>query len=246
MPFQKGDFILIDYVARVKDTNEVFDTTIESEARKFNIYSSDVIYEPMLVVLGGGWVVNGLEEKLYEMGVGEKKEVEVSPEKGFGVRDPSKVRLVPLRMFKGESNLQPGARVRFRDALATVRSISSGRVQLDFNHPLAGKTIIYEVEVKSEVKDSIGRIKALLHRRLPTIPVEKFSLALTSNVLTISMPPESYMIDGIQIIKRGLANDVLRFIPEVSKVAFTEEYVRHVEAKTESKEAEEAKESSSE
>ncbi|MBS7617710.1 peptidylprolyl isomerase, partial [Candidatus Bathyarchaeota archaeon] len=60
MPFQKGDFILIDYVARVKDTNEVFDTTVEAEARKFNIYSSDVIYEPMLVVLGEGWVVNGL------------------------------------------------------------------------------------------------------------------------------------------------------------------------------------------
>ena len=243
MPFQKGDFILIDYVAKVKDTNEVFDTTIEAEARKFNIYSSDTIYEPMLVVLGEGWVVNGLEEKLYEMSVGERREVEIPPEKGFGVRDPSKVRLAPLRMFKDVSNLQPGARVRFKDMLATVRSISSGRVQLDFNHPLAGKTIIYEVEVKSDVKDPIDRIKALLHRRLPTIPVEKFSLSLTSNVLTVTMPPESYMIDGIQIIKRGVASDILKFIPEVSKIVFAEEYVRRIEAKTESKEV---KESSSE
>ncbi|MEM1569503.1 MAG: FKBP-type peptidyl-prolyl cis-trans isomerase [Candidatus Bathyarchaeia archaeon] len=239
MPFQKGDFITIEYVARVKDTNEVFDTTIEAEARKFNIYSSDVIYEPMLVVLGEGWVISGLEEKLYEMNVGEKREIEIPPEKGFGVRDPSKLKLVPLRMFKGESNLQPGARVRFRNALATVRSISSGRVQLDFNHPLAGKTLLYEVEVKSEVKDSIDRIKALLHRRLPTIPIEKFSLSLNSNVLVINMPSESYMIDGIQVIKRGIANDILKFIPEFSKIVFTEEYTRRVEAKTESKEAKE-------
>jgi peptidylprolyl isomerase len=178
MPFQKGDFILIDYIARIKDTDEVFDTTIEAEAKKFNIYRSDVIYESMLVVLGEGWVVSGLEEKLYEMSVGEKREIEVPPEKGFGVRDPSKVRLIPLRMFKGEPNLRPGARVRFRDALATVRSISSGRVQLDFNHPLAGKTLKYEVEVKDEVKEPINKIKALLHRRLPTIPTDNFSLSL--------------------------------------------------------------------
>lgn len=244
MPFQKGDFIFIDYVAKVKDTNEVFDTTIESEARKFNIYSSNVIYEPMLVVLGEGWVISGLEEKLYEMNVGEKKEIEIPPEKGFGARDPSKVKLVPLRMFKGESNLQPGARVRFRDAVATVRSISSGRVQLDFNHPLAGKTLVYEVEVKGEVKDTLEKIKALIHRRLPTIPVEKFSLMLSSDTLTVKMPPESYMIDGIQIIKRGIANDILKFIPEFSKITFTEEYIRHIESKAEArgKKAEEAKE----
>jgi peptidylprolyl isomerase len=246
MPFQKGDFILIDYIARIKDTDEVFDTTIEAEAKKFNIYRSDVIYESMLVVLGEGWVVSGLEERLYEMSVGEKREIEVPPEKGFGVRDPSKVRLIPLRMFKGEPNLRPGARVRFRDALATVRSISSGRVQLDFNHPLAGKTLKYEVEVKDEVKEPINKIKALLHRRLPTIPTDNFSLSLASNILTINMPVESFMVDGIQLIKRGLANDIMRFIPEISKIVFTEEYVKRIEAKTESKKVEEIKESSSE
>jgi len=233
MALKRGSFILIDYVAKVKETGEVFDTTLEEEARKHEIYRADVFYEPMLVVLGEGWVVKGLEEALMEMNVGEKKTVEVPPEKGFGRRDPSKIRLVPLRMFRGETGLRPGARVEYRGMTATVRSISAGRVQLDFNPPLAGKTLVYEVEVKEEITDPLGKIKALLHRRLPSVPVDKFSLSLESGVLTVKMPDETYMLDGIQFIKRGFAGDVLRFLPEVSKIVFVEEYARRVEAKPE-------------
>lgn len=233
MAFKRGSFILIDYVAKVKETGEVFDTTLEEEARKHGIYRADAFYEPMLVVLGEGWVVRGLEEALMGMNVGEKKTVEVPAEKGFGRRDPSKVRLVPLRMFRGETALRPGARVEYRGMTATVRSISAGRVQLDFNPPLAGKTLIYEVEVKEEITDSLAKIRALLHRRIPSIQVEKFGLSLESGTLTVKMPDESYMLEGIQLIKRGFASDVLRFLPEVFKVVFVEEYERRVEAKPE-------------
>ena len=54
MPIEKGDFILIDYVAKVKETGEVFDTTTEEVAKKERLYKEGEIYESKLVVVGEG------------------------------------------------------------------------------------------------------------------------------------------------------------------------------------------------
>lgn len=97
MPFAKGDFILIDFVAKIKETGEIFDLTIEEIAKKENIYREDEIYEPMLVVFGEGWILEGLEEELIKMNPGEQKIIELPPEKAFGSRDPSKIKVIPAR-----------------------------------------------------------------------------------------------------------------------------------------------------
>jgi len=57
MILKKGDFILINYTARVKETNEVFDTTLEEVAKKEHLYKEGEIYEPKLVVIGEGWML---------------------------------------------------------------------------------------------------------------------------------------------------------------------------------------------
>ena len=93
MPLQKGDFILIDYVGKVKETGEVFDTTIEEIARKERLYKEGEIYEPKLIVLGEGWILKALEEEILKLDVGTKSTIEIPPEKAFGPRDPEKVKL---------------------------------------------------------------------------------------------------------------------------------------------------------
>ena len=62
MPFEKGDFVFIDYVAKVKETGEVFDATTEEIARKEKLYREGEIYEPNLIVIGEGWVLKTLDE----------------------------------------------------------------------------------------------------------------------------------------------------------------------------------------
>ncbi|MEM4474064.1 MAG: FKBP-type peptidyl-prolyl cis-trans isomerase, partial [Candidatus Bathyarchaeia archaeon] len=81
MGLQKGDFILLNYVARVKETGEVFDTTIEEVAKRERLYREGEVYEPKLVVIGEGWVLKALDESLIGMEVGETKTVEIPPEK---------------------------------------------------------------------------------------------------------------------------------------------------------------------
>jgi len=227
MTFEKGDFILIDYVGRIKETNEVFDTTIEEVAKEHGIYREGAIYEPKLVAVGEGWILKALEEKLLEFEVGEERVVEIPPEKAYGHRDPSKIRLIPLKRLL-EKGITPriGMRVEYNGRIAIVRTVGSGRVQLDFNHPLAGKTLVYKVKVVKKLEEREEKILALIHRRIPIVEVEKFKIEIEDGNLTVVVPEEAFYIDGIQVAKRGIANDIMKFFQEINSVCFIERFER--------------------
>lgn len=227
MPLQKGDFILIDYVGKVKETGEVFDTTIEEIAKKERLYKEGEIYEPKLVVLGEGWVLKALEDEILKLDVGTKSTIEIPPEKAFGPRDPEKVRLVPLRRLVAKGiTPQIGMRIEYEGKMATVRTVGAGRVQLDFNPPLAGKTLVYEVTVQKKLETKTEKINALIHRRIPIVDIEKFKLKITKTNITIEMPEDAFYIEGIQLAKRGIAMDIQKFFPEVTAVKFVEIFKR--------------------
>ena len=237
MSVAKGDFILIDYVARVKETGEVFDTSLADVAKEAKIYKENTVYEPMLVVVGEGWVLRGLDEQLEGLEVGKKATLEIPPEKGFGLRDPSKIKLIPLRKFRERDiTPYPGLEVEIDGKLAVVRSVGAGRVQVDFNLPLAGRTLIYEVEVKKKLESLEEKVKALLHRRIPTIPVEKVKLEFgEGGELKVSLPEEALIVDGLQPSKRGLTVDIFKLLPEVKAITFVETYKRREEKREEAK-----------
>ncbi len=225
MPFAKGDFLLIDYIAKVKETGETFDTTIEEVAKKERIYREDKIYEPLLVILGEGRVVKGLEEALEKMNVGEEKEIEVEPKKAYGERDPSKVRMVSLREFS-RRGITPrvGEIVEINGLPAVIRSITGGRVIVDFNHPLAGKTIIFKVKVLKKIDDEAEKVKHLVHRRIKAAPTDKIEIERKENEITVKLPKESYLAEDIQYAKQALAREIAKYIPGVSVVKFIQEY----------------------
>jgi peptidylprolyl isomerase len=223
MALQKGDFILVDYVAKVKETGEVFDTTIEETAKKERLYKEGEIYEPKLVVIGEGWVLKALDESLTTLDVGKPSTIEIPPEKAFGARDAEKVKRVPLRHLTAKGitpNL--GMRVEYDGKMATVRAIGAGRVLLDFNPPLAGKTLVYEVTVQKKLETVNEKIAALIHRRIPTVEENKFKFSVEQDVVSIEMPEESFYLEGIQVAKRGIAMDIQKFFPEITTVKFTE------------------------
>ena len=131
MTLQKGDFILIDYVAKVKETNEVFDTTKEDISKKEHLHKEGELYEPKLVVIGEGWVLKALDDDLTTMEVNKPQNVEIPADKGFGQRDPEKIKRVPIKqLYAKEINPVVGARIEYQGKNATVRSIGAGRVLL--------------------------------------------------------------------------------------------------------------------
>jgi peptidylprolyl isomerase len=80
---QKGDTISVHYLGKYPG-GQVFDTSIESEAKKSGMYSPARDYKPLQVKLGAGQVIPGFEEALVGMAINEEKEVTIPPEKAYG------------------------------------------------------------------------------------------------------------------------------------------------------------------
>jgi len=229
LPFEKGDFVLIDYNAKVKETSEVFDTTIEDVAKKERLYKEGEIYESELVVIGEGWVLKALDESLPSLELNKAAPVEIPPEKAFGNRDPEKVRLVPLRRLTAKGiTPQLGMRLEFEGKLAIVRTMGAGRVQLDFNPPLAGKTLVYEVTVQKKLETIVEKLGALIHRRIPSVDVAKFGVKIRKAAVEIEVPEDAFYVEGLQAAKRGIAVDIQKFFAEKDAVRFIETFRRKV------------------
>jgi peptidylprolyl isomerase len=223
MPLQKGDFILIDYTAKVKETNEVFDTTNEETSKKEHLHKEGEIYEPKLIVIGEGWMLKPLDEAFMTMEPAKPATVEIPPDKAFGPRDAEKVRRVPLKQLLAKDiNPTIGARIELGGKMATVRAIGAGRVLLDYNPPLAGKTLVYDVIVQKKLEANEEKLAALIHRRIPVVEATKFKLTLEEKALTVEMPEETYYLEGVQVAKRGISMDVQKFFPDFGLVKFVE------------------------
>jgi len=224
MPFEKGTLIFANFTSRVKDTGEGIETTLEDEAKKLKIYEESRRYEPRLVAVGEGWLISGLDAEVAKLSVGDKKEIELQPEKAFGVRDPTQLRMIPLRKFgEREHELSVGDSVEIDNRVGIVRFMGSGRAQVDFNHRLAGKSIIYDFEVLKTVDADEDRVRALVDRRLAG-EGSKASLELANGALTVTIPEDLFLVEGLQIIKRGIANDAFKFVPSLATLTFVEKF----------------------
>ncbi len=225
MPFQKGDFLLIEYTARVKETGETFDTTLEEVAKKERLLKEGETYEPKLIVIGEGWMLKALDDKLPSLELNKPETIEISPEQAFGPRDPEKLKMIPLRRLRDKGiTPQLGMRIEYEKKPATIRTVGAGRVTIDFNPPLAGKTLVYEVTAKQKLETSEEKISALIHRRIPIIDVEKFKLDIGKTHVVTHVPEEAFYLEGLQLAKRGIAADIQRFFPDVRKVEFVETF----------------------
>ncbi len=155
---KQGDFIKISYTAKLED-GTVIDTTDEKVAKEYGIYDENGRYGDIVIVVGEGNVVKGLDEQLVGKEVGFKGEIVVPPEKAFGEYDPKKREIVSIRKFPERP--KPGQRVRLGNRVGTVERVIGRRVIVDFNHPLAGKTIIFDIEIKEKIEKLEEKIKAL-------------------------------------------------------------------------------------
>jgi FKBP-type peptidyl-prolyl cis-trans isomerase 2 len=158
MKTNKGDFVEIEYIGKIKDNGEIFDTNIEKEAKK--IGAKDV--KPLVICIGKSMVVKGLDNALENKEIGKEYHIDISPEQGFGKRDASLIKIVPMKVFREKNmNPVPGMMLNLNNSLAKIISVSGGRVSVDLNNPLAGKNIEYDFTIKRKVEDEEEKVNAL-------------------------------------------------------------------------------------
>ena len=165
MPLQKKDFIEIEFTGRIKDTGDIFDSNIKEELDKLHIsqeHKDDHVHEtkPLIYCLGEGMFLEGVDNFLIGKEIG-KYVIPLSSEKAFGKRLRELVKMIPIKVFfQHKINPVQGAMLNFDGKMGKVLSVSGGRVLVDFNHPLAGKEVIYEINVKKIIQDIDEKIKA--------------------------------------------------------------------------------------
>ena len=225
MAFSKGSLIQVDYTAKVKDTGEVFETTIESDAKKHSIHDPNIKYQPKLVSVGESWVIKGLDDALANTNVGDKKTVEVTPDKGFGERDSGKVRMIPLRKLGEDADkVSVGDTIEIDQKKGIVRYIGSGRVQMDYNHRFAGKTILYDVNVVKALETDEDKAFGILKRHIP-VEDSEIKFKKSDKSLDVTIPEEIFRADGLAIIKHFIQTDIFKFVPTLDKINFVETYL---------------------
>jgi len=210
----EGDFILVDYVGRSKGNNEIFDVTIEEVARKEGVWREDIAYRPELCIVGSNFLVSGLEKELIDMKVDSSATIEVQPEDAFGKRDATKIEMIPARALIEETKSKPevGRRVRYKGKIGRIISASQGRCRVDFNHPLAGKQLIFDAKVHERLETTDDKLKALVSRRIPREDLANFKIEFNEETkdAVVDIPFRLLGAEGIDYALLGLASDLWR------------------------------------
>ncbi|MBU2639974.1 MAG: peptidylprolyl isomerase [Nanoarchaeota archaeon] len=210
--FKKNDFIEIDFTALIKETNLVFETTSEEVAKKNNFYNPKQKYSPKIICIGSNQLLPGLEKELENKEIGKEYEIELSPEKAFGKKNPKLLQLISLSNFKKQNiNPYPGMQVNIDNLMGIVRTVSGGRVIVDFNHPLSGRTVIYKIRILRQVNDPKEKISSIVSQF-----TQKFEVEIKESEATIKT-------DLPEPIKKELPKLITRLVPIIKKITIVKE-----------------------
>lgn len=248
MPINDKDFIKLNYTGKVLETGDVFDTTYEEVAEDAGVKNEDKDYHPMVLAVGSTQLIPRLHDEIKGLEIGDKKSVEVPCEEAFGKRDPSLIKLIPMKEFK-KQNIKPfvGMPISLDGQQGIVRTISGGRVRVDFNHELAGKDIVYEIEIVDIIDDNEEKIKGLIevYYGNPNLDIEKTEVDIVDGVAKITLDQlagfEQRTVQQVTLSKFRVARETYENIDEIEKVQFIEEY-KAPEEDEESDETEEVEE----
>ncbi|NNU14970.1 peptidylprolyl isomerase [Parvularcula sp. ZS-1/3] len=140
---KSGDTIRINYTGGFPD-GTTFDS---SEGR-----------EPLELQLGSGQIIPGLDQALHGMEVGEKKQVSIAPAQGYGERDETRMIQVPRAQLPQDIPTEPGTQLAMQGpdgqpVPVMIAAADEENVTLDANHPLAGRDLVFDVEIV-EIKNA--------------------------------------------------------------------------------------------
>ncbi|MEK6958368.1 MAG: peptidylprolyl isomerase [archaeon] len=211
--------VLVEFTGREEESGKVFDTTDENAARQNGIYRENAVFRPIPVIVGNGDLLKGLDDAILEMNEGEKRTIALGPEKAFGERRKELVVVIPLHEFaRRKLRPFPGLIVDLNGAYGRVQTVSGGRVRVDMNNDLAGKTVVYELKILKEVKDVKEKAELLTEKFFPLR--EKAEVKLEKGILNVKFPKEIAKQLGPLVVP--FTKTITESIPEIKSVEFAD------------------------
>lgn len=220
MKVQQNDLVELEYSAKVN--GRVFDTTSLEEAKQAGLFNEKATYGPVLVAVGKKQVIPGLDAAL--LGAEEGKQINASfgPGQAFGERRPDLVGIIPLQRFR-ENKLdpKPGQVVELDGRPAKIQSVSGGRVRVDFNSDLAGKTVDYSFKVVKVFRTPEEKTAALSKLLGGSAKAE-----FKDGVVSVSLSLKKDQAADIVMKKFRFLENAFSEVEGVTSVRFDEQYVK--------------------
>ncbi len=203
--------------------------TTEKEHAEREDFPKDRVSNPVFMIVGEKeFAIEGLHEALRDMEVGDEKEIELTPEKAYGMRDKSKIETIPSRKLReqGQWPVQRGQWIRIEGKVGKILSVGGGRVNIDFNHPHAGKRVKYWIKLEKLIEDETEKLEHLLKHYIHEAFSKEVTIEKNENGLLELKVPDFYLYQSPQIVlmlgiianrlNKFLGKQTVRYIIEYS------------------------------
>jgi len=233
---EKGDFILVKITGKTQ-RGKVFRVSSEEDAKTAGIYDEQKakqgFYSPdFIIVSKPGFLNEGLTETIENMNYFEKKSVRIPPTKAFGKRDPKKIERIGIAKFRKlnegknpEIGQEYTKQSQGQVQRGTVTNVVQGRVIIDYNHPLAGQPLDYNIEIIDKIEDFNEKIEYfMISKGIPKEDVGNFEVSydIKNKILEIIIP-KMFLFQNLTYFKFGLAMDLQTHMSdEIGDVKFIE------------------------
>ena len=219
---EDGAIIHVDYDLFSGETGDLIETTREEIAKDYEMHQEGRNYSPMVCIVGTGNLIAGFEAALKDAKVGKEVEVEIAPADAYGEKDASLVETISIdklrRAVQDPNSLYLGAPVNINGRQGYLSYLAAGRARIDYNHPMAGKTLKYVFTVIKEVKGKEDKVLGLLESNSGH---SGFEVSFKGDDLSIILPQAMLFDTNAAMLKFRLVT-MIRDAVECGKVSFVE------------------------
>ncbi len=184
------DFIEIDYIGKIKETNQIFDLTNEDLAKKENLYNENLTYGSKIICLGENQILSAIDKFLTDKEINKTYTLELKPEEAFGKKENKLINIISSEILT-KQNIRPfpGLQINASGVIGKIISVTGGRVTIDFNHPLAGKNLIYEIKINKIITSDEEKLKSLIENTL-NLNNKEYEIKIENNKAAVTIKPK--------------------------------------------------------
>ncbi len=219
---EEGTIVHVDYELYNGENGELIETTREAVAKEHDMHQEGRSYTPMVCVVGSGNLIPGFETALSEAKANKETEVVIQPEDAYGEKDATQIETISIdkliRSVQDPNSLYIGAPVNIGGRQGQLSYLAAGRARIDYNHPMAGKTLKYTFKVVKVVEGKEEQVMALLESNTGH---SDFGVSFDGDDLNIVMPQTMLFDTNAAMVKFRLVT-IIRDAVECGKVSFIE------------------------
>ena len=219
---EDGTIVHVDYELYNNESGDLIETTREAVAKEHDAHQENRSYEPMVCIVGGGQLIPGFEEALAGAKKGKETEVVIAPVDAYGEKDPEQIETISIdkliRAVQDPNALYIGAPVTINGRQGQLSYLAAGRARIDYNHPMAGKSLKYSFNVVDIVEGKEDQVTALLQANTGH---SGFEVSFSGDDLSIVLPQTMLFDTNAAMLKFRLVTTI-RDAVECGKVSFIE------------------------